>query len=230
MSRAPTAILLFSRTAGEEAVAKRLAAHGSKTPNTRIADALIRHSAQTARTSGMPLVCAFSDAQRGGTFGERLAGAVEDVFAQGYEKVIVVGNDCPAITPALLLHAAARLRITDTVLGPAADGGVYLIGLTRWAYCREAFLTLPWLTDGLFAAFEIEAGEDAVILPREHDIDDAAGLAKWLRNARPSSALVRAIRAILSTRPSLGTSAAAGFESRSHSAANVLRGPPAHAW
>lgn len=67
--------------------------------------------------------------QRGGSFGERLANAMHDAFALGYERVIVMGNDCPELTVDDLRAAARALDQHQCVVGPAEDGGCYLVGL-----------------------------------------------------------------------------------------------------
>jgi rSAM/selenodomain-associated transferase 1 len=66
-------------------------------------------------------------AQRGAGLGERLAAAFSDVGGE----TLVVGMDTPQLTPALLARALAELRAADAVLGAAADGGYWAIGLRR---------------------------------------------------------------------------------------------------
>ena len=70
--------------------------------------------------------------QRGDGLGERLAGVFADLFAAGAGAVVVVNSDSPALPPEYLEQAFAELaRRPDLVLGPAADGGYYLIGAGR---------------------------------------------------------------------------------------------------
>jgi len=71
--------------------------------------------------------------------------AFADAFAKGAEYVAAVGSDCPAITPEDIQSAWAALRTDDVVLGPAKDGGYWLIGLRE---PRPAlFQTIDWSTD-----------------------------------------------------------------------------------
>ena len=70
-------------------------------------------------------------AQVGDNLGARMAHALASALAQ-HEQAILIGTDCPALTSGDLQEAFASLRKgTDVVLGPAADGGYYLVGLRR---------------------------------------------------------------------------------------------------
>jgi hypothetical protein len=69
--------------------------------------------------------------QRDGDLGERIAGALDDAFAIAGGPVLLIGMDTPQICPAHLDAAATALASADAVLGPAADGGWWLLGLHR---------------------------------------------------------------------------------------------------
>ncbi len=89
--------------------------------------------------------------QHGNTFGERIANAVEETFALGYEQVVVIGNDSPDITSEDILEGFRLLeRGEKASAAPTHDGGAFLIGLNRQAYRREEFLNLSWQTPHLF--------------------------------------------------------------------------------
>lgn len=68
--------------------------------------------------------------QKGLDLGERLSGAVELKFRQGFRKVVIIGTDCPLIGPKEFHSALEALNSHEVVLGPAEDGGYYLIGLS----------------------------------------------------------------------------------------------------
>lgn len=70
-------------------------------------------------------------AQGPGDLGQRLIWTFEQGFATGGERLLAIGSDCPAITPAHLRTALEQLQQHDLVLGPALDGGYYLIGLRK---------------------------------------------------------------------------------------------------
>jgi rSAM/selenodomain-associated transferase 2/rSAM/selenodomain-associated transferase 1 len=66
-----------------------------------------------------------------GDLGERMARAFGDAFASGARVAVVVGTDCPGLTADVIARAFSSARGGDLVLGPAADGGYYLIGMRR---------------------------------------------------------------------------------------------------
>lgn len=96
--------------------------------------------------------------QAAGDLGDKLAAAFTEAFRDGSREVIIIGADCPAITPAILADAFNSLKRHDLVLGPATDGGYYLIGLKR--PCPELFRNRSWgsnllLTETVRAASEL---------------------------------------------------------------------------
>jgi uncharacterized protein len=83
--------------------------------------------------------------QEGTTIGERMSNAFHSVFSEGAEKAVLIGSDIPEITPDTVRTAFDGLDETDVVLGPAADGGYYLIGLRRPE--PGLFRDIDWSTD-----------------------------------------------------------------------------------
>ena len=83
--------------------------------------------------------------QGGGDLGDRLMRAFQSSFEQGAKAVVVIGIDCPGVTPAVLMQAYSQLKHHDGVLGPAADGGYYLIGLRQLV--PELFTQIQWGTE-----------------------------------------------------------------------------------
>jgi rSAM/selenodomain-associated transferase 1 len=79
-----------------------------------------------------------------GDLGQRLKAAFAEAFANRAATVIAIGSDCPAIAERHLQSATDALQQHDLVLGPAADGGYYLIGLRRPA--PELFDQISWST------------------------------------------------------------------------------------
>lgn len=80
--------------------------------------------------------------QGDGNLGHRLARAFAQAFAQGAKQVVAIGADCPDLTPAHFAQAFAALDTEALALGPAMDGGYYLIGLNRPA--PALFAQIPW--------------------------------------------------------------------------------------
>ena len=222
-----SAILIFTRTASEEAAHKTFVQHGGKNSNRNIAAQLIRQTIATARQTKLPVFVHNSDAQHAPTFGENLADALESVFARGYERVMVIGNDSPGLKTATLLEANKQLTQNPLVLGPSTDGGVYLIGIQQAAYQRQAFLGLPWETAKLQHAFEQYLANHAIQwLEPLQDLDHAADFKAFLSKISYWNPLKNWFQSILaSLRPLLI------FELRNplsvaFQGATLLRGPP----
>jgi hypothetical protein len=83
-------------------------------------------------------------AQVSGALGARLAAAFRRHFREGAPRVILIGSDCPAVDAGLVSRAVAGLGEHDLVLGPAHDGGYYLIGLR--APAPQLFRGISWST------------------------------------------------------------------------------------
>lgn len=125
-------------------------------------------------------------AQGDGDLGGRLDSAFRDAFRDGFQRVMVVGSDCPEIGPEDLGLADERLSETDVVLGPAHDGGYWLLGLRRPA--PFLFRDMPWSTPQVFAETvrRVEAAGLRLGRLRElADVDTAADWRRWLERARP---------------------------------------------
>lgn len=76
--------------------------------------------------------------------GKRMAQAFEQGFAEGYGRVVIIGSDCPEIRPRHLIDAFGILEKEDFVIGPANDGGYYLLGMN--AYRPYVFENKTWST------------------------------------------------------------------------------------
>lgn len=86
--------------------------------------------------------------QKGKDLGGRLSGAFRIVFKSGAKRVVVIGTDSPALNKKLILGAFKKLKETQCVLGPAFDGGYYLVGLT--SFYEEIFQHIDWSSDNVF--------------------------------------------------------------------------------
>ena len=71
--------------------------------------------------------------------------AFVEASSEGADRVVIIGADCPEVTASLLEDAFARLSTNDLVLGPASDGGYYLIGLRRPN--AQLFTDISWSSD-----------------------------------------------------------------------------------
>lgn len=84
------------------------------------------------------------EVQKGANLGERMSNAFEFLFAKGYSNVVVIGTDCPDLQVSDLDRAFLALGQNDLVIGPAKDGGYYLLG--KSCYYPELFKDIPWST------------------------------------------------------------------------------------
>jgi hypothetical protein len=111
--------------------------------------------------------------------GHSLLDATEDLLAAGYAGSCLVNADSPTLPTSILVDAAQALTAPGdrVVLGPASDGGYYLIGLKQPH--RRLFEDIEWSTERVFRQTVERAagiGLDVVTLPPWYDVDDAASL------------------------------------------------------
>lgn len=69
--------------------------------------------------------------QSGRGLGERMKNAFLEVFGDGAKQAVIIGSDCPEMSCAILDEAFSMLGVADVALGPANDGGYYLLGMKR---------------------------------------------------------------------------------------------------
>ncbi|WP_406684871.1 TIGR04282 family arsenosugar biosynthesis glycosyltransferase [Seonamhaeicola sp. MEBiC1930] len=89
----------------------------------------------------------YKDIQKGKDLGERMKNAFLEGFLDGYKNIILIGSDLPDISAYQIEKALSTLQQTDTVFGPAQDGGYYLIGLSKMV--ETAFNNKPWSQNNL---------------------------------------------------------------------------------
>jgi rSAM/selenodomain-associated transferase 1 len=112
--------------------------------------------------------------QSGPDLGERMYRAFETAL-QSHDACLLIGSDCPGITPELLRQAFDRLQQNDLILGPSTDGGYYLIGLHR--PIRPLFEAIAWSTSKVLAQTLDKARKLDLswhLLPELTDVDEAA--------------------------------------------------------
>ncbi len=161
-------------------LAERMIAQVRSLQHQGAVDIALWHSGATAETMGDWLgkdliYCA----QPEGDLGHRLATAMDWAFDQGYGAVLVIGTDCPDLDAAILSQGLEVLAAgVDLVLGPAQDGGYYLLGLT--APQPTLFEGIAWSTSTVLAQTKAQAQRlhlASVDLPTLTDIDTPEDLA-----------------------------------------------------
>lgn len=122
--------------------------------------------------------------QDGQDLGERMAGAFARSFELGMDKVVLIGTDCPTLQSQHLNEAFEALTHSDLVLGPANDGGYYLIGMKRRAdYLFEgiSWSTSQVLTETLNVASQ--HGLTTTLLQELNDIDTSEDWERYTSNS-----------------------------------------------
>jgi len=118
--------------------------------------------------------------QPAGDLGTRMEAAFAAAFAKGAQRVAIIGTDCPGLRAAHLTEAFALLETHDLVLGPATDGGYYLLGSR--APQPELLRNKAWSTASVLADTLADArrlGLRVALLPELRDVDTADDLAAW---------------------------------------------------
>jgi hypothetical protein len=211
--QAPARLVVFTRFPEDGAVKTRLIpalgprgaarVHRELTEHTlSVAEALVSAAIVSAGDVTLEVRCAGGEPaqwrawlgdhlryvpQGDGDLGQRLTRAFADGFAQGAPRIVVIGSDLPALTAALLREAFTRLRERDLVLGPAADGGYYLLGLRAGAWPRGApslFVDVAWGTSAVADQTRRRAARAALNVAEFGtlaDVDRPEDLERWAR-------------------------------------------------
>ncbi|MEB3173195.1 MAG: TIGR04282 family arsenosugar biosynthesis glycosyltransferase [Cyanobacteriota bacterium] len=118
--------------------------------------------------------------QGGGGLGLRLQRMCVRAFRAGFEQVVLVGSDLPELASADLLQAFAALQHKPLVLGPAADGGYWLVGLSQLQ--PRLFAGIDWGSDQVLRqtlAVAEALSLPAALLALRHDLDRPTDLRRW---------------------------------------------------
>ena len=244
-------VLVFARTPRDEAAIKPL---GGRAQAERLHRALLDRALAAAAGAGAHTLlvtpaerCSVppgveSVRQRGDSFGERLEHAVADAFADGWRQVVVIGGDAPRLDAARIREAFARLSGSGdasddaleasarAVIGPARDGGYYLLGLTR--HDPSLFAAIPFCTRATFAATvaALAAARFATVtLPPLDDVDTLDDVRRLAAAAAASDPLARLAHLARDLLASAGAAVAPRLAPPRSSSAAVFvdaRGPP----
>lgn len=112
--------------------------------------------------------------QTGNDLGERMEQALKQAFSEGWERAVLIGSDLPDLPSDVICGAFAALDANDAVIGPAADGGYYLIGFNARLFPAGLFHGILWSTETVFQKTQDllrAAGLRIHVLPQWHDVD-----------------------------------------------------------
>ena len=117
------------------------------------------------------------EVQEGVDLGERMKNAFASAFQKEYNKVVIIGTDCPDLNAEIIMNAFDHLQSDEIVIGPAKDGGYYLLGMKQ--VYSDLFENLQWstntvLSDTLKVCDELDLKYQ--LLPVLSDIDEERDL------------------------------------------------------
>lgn len=125
--------------------------------------------------------------QIGKNLGERMKNAFKETFFKGFNEVLIVGTDIPALTPSLIEKAFKALNNSDAVIGPCYDGGYYLIGFRKEMFLSDIFKGIQWSTERVFkdtmGVFTKKAYK-VYVLPKLRDIDRIEDLRTFYKESK----------------------------------------------
>ncbi|WP_366182841.1 DUF2064 domain-containing protein [Flavobacterium ovatum] len=166
-----TAILLFAQTERTEALSKKISSYSKN--NILLWKKLNQKAIHTVQKTKLPYFISDETTQIGTNFGTKITAAVQSVFDQGFEKVIVIGNDSLAMSSTVLLHATQRLQEQDIVLGSDWNGGVYLMGISKKVFNPKEFEAIAWQSHTVFKGLKDHFENlNIFLLPRLKDCND----------------------------------------------------------
>lgn len=118
--------------------------------------------------------------QQGKDLGERMLNAVQWLFEKGYNKVVLIGADSPDLPVEYIKDAFLKLNSCELAIGPAEDGGYYLIGMNR--PLDIIFKDIKWDSNSVLKDTISIANNEGIryfLLPHWYDIDDIESLRQW---------------------------------------------------
>jgi rSAM/selenodomain-associated transferase 1 len=186
-------VLVFEKNAILGQVKTRLASGMGELPALEIYKHLVQLTYSALEEVPVPVWTFFSDflpvsinpivensfVQQGQDLGERMSNAFARTFESGRDKVVLIGTDCPTLQSHHLLQAFEALNHSDLVVGPATDGGYYLIGMKgKAAYLFER---IAWSTSQVLSQTLHVASQQGLIVTLLPELDDIDTQEDWQR-------------------------------------------------
>jgi hypothetical protein len=143
----------LAKTIGDEkalAIYFTLASHTRKITEELIVDKIVYYSDFIDTEDTWPNTVFKKQLQQGYVLGEKMLYAFEEGFRKGYQHICIIGTDCLELEAEIIAQAFEQLTSYDAVLGPAKDGGYYLLGMNQLIH--EVFRNKEWSTDSVAAS------------------------------------------------------------------------------
>jgi rSAM/selenodomain-associated transferase 1 len=125
--------------------------------------------------------------QAGDDLGDRMENAFEHVFSEGVEDALLIGSDIPGLTFDVMDEAFNALLKNEAVIGPAGDGGYYLIGFTKRSFDPVIFHDTAWSTKTVFRDTMNKLNNASLtvhVLPELTDVDTVEDLKTFMSQVR----------------------------------------------
>ncbi len=127
--------------------------------------------------------------QTGADLGKRMHNAFTSCFAEGFRSVVLIGSDSPDLLREIIEEAFESLKSYKAVIGPAYDGGYYLIGFSKESFSEVFFENMAWSTNSVYAETIRRFDQERIsfgVLPRWRDIDTVNDLKAMLKDCEHS--------------------------------------------
>jgi rSAM/selenodomain-associated transferase 1 len=111
--------------------------------------------------------------QNGKDLGERMHNSFKELFAEGYKKICIIGSDCYELTQEILTEGFKKLNTVENVIGPATDGGYYLLGMQ--SPLKNLFTNIIWSSESVFTETKnkiLENNYSLYVLQTLTDVDE----------------------------------------------------------
>lgn len=141
----------LAKTIGDDAALEvyiRLLNHTKKFVGESNSDKAVFYSQEITGNDDWSAMGCQQVLQHPGDLGDRMKAAFDYAFAKEYQQVIIVGSDCPEVNSEIISEAFDALTHNDIVIGPAEDGGYYLLGMNQMHACF--FENKSWSQEALF--------------------------------------------------------------------------------
>lgn len=125
--------------------------------------------------------------QRGIDLGMRMYTAFEEVFKEGYEDAAIIGTDCMELSSGTIMRAFEYLIFFDVVIGPAKDGGYYLLAI-KGAH-RELFENINWSSENVLKQTLNICEEQGLSVQLLEELSDIDNEADWLNASSKNASL-----------------------------------------